>query len=156
VVGGGGLRFGGDRRLQVADDDAAGGTVDDRGGFWAGGSEGAGDHVQACEQPERLAGPVEVTDGAAGDFEGGGRVVEARGEKGGERDNVGVLVAERGVTVETLTEAGAGLVGIAVGECDAENQQSMGDGVGHVDLAGEGSRFRSQGNGTECVTGTGA
>src|SRR3989442_8662631 len=43
------------------------------------------------------------------DFEGGRRVVQARGQHGGVREMVGVLVAECGAPFEALVEARAGL-----------------------------------------------
>src|SRR4029453_14416244 len=96
---------------------------------------------------DRLAGPVELANRGAGDSEGGGGVVQTRHENEGEPEIVGVLVAECGSAVEALVETGTGLIGVGVGECDAEDQESSNEGVRHVGLSGKRERFNGQGNG---------
>jgi hypothetical protein len=69
-----------------------GGALDDRGGVGLGGREGAGDQIQDGDQIRPLAAPVKVPNGAAGEFEGAGPVVEARGENRGEGRELGAVL----------------------------------------------------------------
>src|SRR5581483_6108352 len=93
------------------------------------------------EPPSFLTATSEVTQGAFGDFQRGGRRCDLRGQREGRSEVVDVLVSERVDALEALVEARSRLVEVSRGDGDADDQDTRGDGERHSGLAGEGERL---------------
>ena len=92
-------------------------------------------------------------DGTAAELERGGPVADEKRDPGRPDEVAGALIAERGAELAAFAQAGAGLVGVGLGDGRAHLEQGGRDQGRGADLAGQRERFVRQRDRSGRVTG---